>query len=285
MKEHSLQDIINYTGLKPDFLRKAIKELEQILNPYTARGDKNALIFDSNSLVIFDRIKQLKENDYSIQMIKEKLVAELNIKTKTESETLQNNHQNTQENFLYKELKEMNNRLLVAKDETIQTQKEQIKSLESKILLITDGRSPEQVKQEYMNKEIELKVLQNKSFELEEKFKEEKTRADENRITVALREKELAEQKSKLSLLEIEAKEARQLVIKQEKLVSEKENKLTEMEKSKNIIELELEEQKQKNIEKETKKAELLKKLEDLEGKWFIGAQRKELLKQLNELS
>ena len=56
-----------------------------------------------------------------------------------------------------RELREAYRQTLTAKDETIQTQKSQIKTLETKILLLTDGRSPEQVKAEQQNKEAEIK--------------------------------------------------------------------------------------------------------------------------------
>lgn len=285
MQKHTLQDIIKYTGLKPDFLRKVIKELEQIFTPYISRGDKNAMLFDSNSLFIFDRIKQLKEKDCNIQMMKEKLLSELKINTETDTKTERNINQNTLDNYLYKELKEMSNRLLVSKEETIQTQKEQIKTLESKILLITDGRSPEEVKKEFIDKEVELKLLQNKSIELEEKLKLEKALADENKIAVALKEKELAEQKSKSNTLEIEVKNSKEITIKQDLILSDKENKLVSIENQKKLLELELEEQKKKTTENESKKIELLNQLEGLEGKWFVGTKRKQLLKQLKELS
>lgn len=109
--------------------------------------------------------------------------------------------------------------------------------------------------------------------------------ANENKIAVDLKEKELAEQKSKFSNLEIEVKNSKEQADKQSILVSEKETKLLDIENQKKLLEFELEEQKKKISEKESKKLELLNQLEGLEGKWWVGSQRKLLLKQLKELS
>lgn len=297
--DKTINDIIEYTGLKYEYIIKCTKELDSILKPYTQRGDKNSLIFDSNALKVFDRVKQLKDGKQSISSIKIQLESELN-KTQKDTKNITSNSVNDNTNtlesdltkMLINKLEESNKKnyeslelVLQTKDQVIEVQRRENQELKTQILLITDGRSPEEVRKEFIDKEVELKLLQSKGVELEEKLKLEKALADENKIAVALKEKELAEQKSKSNTLEMEVKNSKEITIKQEIILSDKENKLVSIENQKKLLELELEEQKKKTTEKEGKKLELLTQLEGLEGKWFVSSTRKELLKQLKELS
>ena len=68
--DKSINDLISYTGLKYDYIIRCIKEIDEILKPFIKRGDKNSLLFDSNALSIFDRIKQLKEQKLTLSSIK-----------------------------------------------------------------------------------------------------------------------------------------------------------------------------------------------------------------------
>lgn len=297
--DKTINDIIEYTGLKYEYIIKCTKELDSVLKPYTQRGDKNSLIFDSNALKIFDRVKQLKDGKQSISSIKVQLESELSKTQKDEPNTTSNSVndiKNMQESDLTKmlinKLEESNRKnfeslelALQTKDQVIEVQRRENQELKTQILLITDGRSPEEVRKNFIDKEIELRLFQNKSIELEEKLKSEKALADENKIVVALKEKELAEQKSKSHTLEMEVKNSKEITIKQELNLSDKENKLVSIENQKKLLELELEEQKKKTTENESKKLDLLNQLEGLEGKWFVGTKRKQLLKQLKELS
>lgn len=297
--DKTINDIIEYTGLKYEYIIKCTKELDSVLKPYIQRGDKNSLIFDSNALKIFDRVKQLKDGKQSISSIKVQLESELSKTQKDESNSNSNSVndiKNMQESDLTKmlinKLEESNRKnfeslelALQTKDQVIEVQRRENQELKTQILLITDGRSPEEVRKNFIDKEIELRLFQNKSIELEEKLKLEKALADENKIVVALKEKELAEQKSKSNTLEMEVKNSKEITIKQEIILSDKENKLVSIENQKKLLELELEEQKKKTTENESKKLDLLNQLEGLEGKWFVGAKRKQLLKQLKELS
>jgi hypothetical protein len=103
--DKTINDIIDYTGLKYEYIIKCTKELDGVLKPYIQRGDKNSLIFDSNALKIFDRVKQLKEGKQSITSIKVQLESELNKTpkdTQNSTSNLINDTQNMQESELTK---------------------------------------------------------------------------------------------------------------------------------------------------------------------------------------
>lgn len=158
-QSHTIQDVGEYTGLKIDFIRKCIKHLSAILEPYISRGDKNCMLFDSNALVIFDQVKQLKERGFILNSIEQELSKQLpNMQqdsTKQPIQTQPNSEKDKYLEMLINELKEIHKTVLLAKDETIQTQRLQINTLEKQILLLTDGRSPEEIKREQEDREEE----------------------------------------------------------------------------------------------------------------------------------
>lgn len=282
---YTIQDIQDRTNLKIDFIRRCTSQLKDVLKPYIKNGEFNTLLIDSNGLVIFDQIMQYKEQGLSLPTIKDKLSSSLlNLQQPTEPEnknykTLNNPMDNVLVHELISEIKSsregflsIQNQLTKAYETLIEKEK-LIENQKNQLLLLTDGRPAEQVKNEIINKEVNYKMLTLKTQELEEKYKDQVESAEKNKIVINTIEKDLSEKKSQLNILETEFKETKNSL-------SEKENKLAEIEQQKNLVELELEKKHQEQIESENKKSELLKKLEDLEGKWFVGNKRKELLKQ-----
>ena len=65
----TLNEISKKTGLSPNFIRLCKTKLGDILNPYIYRGDKNKLLFDESAIMLFDKIKNLKEEGLSISDI------------------------------------------------------------------------------------------------------------------------------------------------------------------------------------------------------------------------
>lgn len=162
---YSINDLADYTGLKIDFIRKCVKAFEDVLEEYQDRGDKNSLLFDSNALVIFDRIKQLKEKNYTINVIGDYLRRDMDDaeEQRQEKEKDETGFQMKEYmGMMMQEIKESHRMTMSAKDETIRTQKSQINTLESKILLLTDGKSPEEIKrqqeEEQRKKTIDLQT-------------------------------------------------------------------------------------------------------------------------------
>ena len=65
----TLNDVSKKTGLSQNVIRLCKTKLGDILNPYIFRGDKNRLLFDNSAIVIFDKIRKLKDEGLSISDI------------------------------------------------------------------------------------------------------------------------------------------------------------------------------------------------------------------------
>lgn len=265
--DKTINDIIDYTGLKYEYIIKCIKELDEVLKPHVQRGDKNSLIFDSNALKIFDRIKQLKDGKQSITSIKIQLESELSKTQKhTENTTsnLINDTQNMQESDLTKmlitKLEEANKKsfeslekVLESKNEVIEVQRRENQELKNQMLLITAGKTPEEIRLEQQMKEQEV-------LSLKQQAEDAKKEAEEIRIKELAKEQELFQLRQQTEQVQKESEEVKAKVAEQTEVLE--------------TIKL-----------KEEKRQEIIKELKSLEGKWLTGKQRKTLLTQLQELS
>jgi DNA-binding transcriptional MerR regulator len=65
----TLNEVSKKTGLSVHFIRKCKMNLGDILKPYIYRGDKNRLLFDNSAIVIFDKIRKLKDEGLSVSDI------------------------------------------------------------------------------------------------------------------------------------------------------------------------------------------------------------------------
>jgi DNA-binding transcriptional MerR regulator len=72
----SIQEIAKQTGLTVQYIRKAKDYLHAIIQPHEQRGNKNALMYDSTGVLIFDRVKQMKQEGLSLPSIKDAIEAE-----------------------------------------------------------------------------------------------------------------------------------------------------------------------------------------------------------------
>ena len=62
----TLSEISKKTGLSQNFIRLCKAKLGDILTPYTYRGDKNKLLFDESAVMLFDKIRSLKDEGLSL---------------------------------------------------------------------------------------------------------------------------------------------------------------------------------------------------------------------------
>jgi len=183
---YTIEDISEHTHLKVPFIRRCITALKKELSPHMQRSDnKNSLLFDTNALTIFDQIMQLKDAGCSLPTIKEKLqlTAEpkvnkqvLNLENST-NQTLSNSMNEDFISMFLEKLEASNKAILEAKNESLRTKDEVIKlnqTLSEKehviavqqqhLLLLTDGKPPEEVKSV---KEEKAKKVQSLLTELE----------------------------------------------------------------------------------------------------------------------
>lgn len=276
---YNFEDIEKRTNLKPDFIRRCIRFFKDELNSHTLKTDNNSLSFNSNALEIFDKISQYKNQKLTLPAIKDKLQLPTKPENTTYQETTITLPKHTNENFiepLFKEIREFRNGLvstqqqltevyktLIDKEKVIEVQKHQLK-------LLTDGRSPEEVKVEFINKEVDLRVLSSKNQDLLEKLQTNSNILESTKKNLELKNKETLEQKNQISNLEREINNLKILSNKQENLLEEKDRKILELEKI--------------SQEKGNKLKDILKQLEELEGKFFIGTKRKDSLRKLESL-
>ena len=176
---HTIKDIEKKTGLNVSFIRRCLTHMKEIFDPCTAKGgNNNAIMFDDNALVIFDRIKQLKSNDsLTLPEIKQRLTDTLSEVNKINEQTLTNETINVIKPYEHEFIKELYERLLEEKDKSHQTEikahKTMIDALQSKLKLLTDGRDPEEIKREAEHRAQEKKEIFSRLGELEGRwFKE-----------------------------------------------------------------------------------------------------------------
>lgn len=264
---YTIKEISRTTGLKEQFIRKCIMEAKGKFDKYVvSRGKNNTINFDSNALVLFDKVKQKKENGWVIPDIIGWLFQ--NNDTGESVETKNNQQNNQTDKDTLKSFEQMYKEVILAKDETIKTKDEHILNLNKQLLLLTDGRDPEVFKKAQDQKQEELLKLK---FDLNTK--------DEKLKYFSELEKKIIELEKQKQFLELQQKQE----LETKKMEIEK---IRQEDKEKQLFKQKEEEELKKLLkEKEDKKNSILKELETLEGKWFISSQRKELLKQLKEIS
>ena len=173
-------------GLTVAFIRKCIKQLDSILKPHYHRGDSNQIMFTESGYIIFDQIKQLKEKGLNINAIKTHLEQQLNTDSQQDYEPIQADIANpilTDINLLKKLFAEKELRLTeklqhqqrIFELEHLSQHQQRISELEhlsehlkGQLLYLTDGRTPEEVKQQWQQEQMDkqriawiLKELEN----------------------------------------------------------------------------------------------------------------------------
>ncbi|PIQ27239.1 hypothetical protein COW36_24970 [bacterium (Candidatus Blackallbacteria) CG17_big_fil_post_rev_8_21_14_2_50_48_46] len=179
---YSLRDIQKETGLKYDFLRRIVKEIPELADAHAVKGMNNALFFDTNGLICFREIGKMKELGYTVPTIKEQILTSLpnQVKKLQNPPTERQPNTDTQgEHVLLKllETAQANERenyklTLAAKDALIEQQERTIRALDSGLKLLTDGRSPEDVRRDIQEKERELAALRLTTLKREEQGRE-----------------------------------------------------------------------------------------------------------------
>lgn len=184
----TVKQLSQQTGLTVSFIRKCLDSLPDILKQHTQRGSKNAVLIDANGLVIFERIRQLKQEGRVLPDIKTALETELQPDThdtqqlaETETST-----PTTQQEQLLTELltvqtrlsEEQTARLNDTREHDEQRRKEQERyfqelselqrkndALTSSIRMLPEGKTPQEVRAEYEEQRRELSEKERKEQE------------------------------------------------------------------------------------------------------------------------
>jgi len=160
-------------GLTVAFIRKCLKQLDSILKPHCIRGDSNQIMFTENGYIIFDQIKQLKEKGLNINAIKAHLEQQLNSDSQQIDKAIQDDIVNpllTDINLLKRLFKEKELRLTerlehqqrIFELEHLSQHQQRITELQhlsdhlkGQLLYLTDGRTPEEVKKQWQQEQLD----------------------------------------------------------------------------------------------------------------------------------
>ena len=178
----TIEELESRTGLKITFIRKCMKVLKQFIHPYIKRGDYNSVLFTSNAVIIFDKIKQYKEEGLSLPEIRTRLEKDMEgIKvtkdTQTEEsnldqtplkvyESAQTQNPNLLDKTLLDKFLDLQQQLAHEKEKAYQEREEKLKEriesnkkiaelekktqlLESALKLLPEGKEPETIKKEW----------------------------------------------------------------------------------------------------------------------------------------
>ncbi|MBF0205146.1 MAG: hypothetical protein HQK67_12790 [Desulfamplus sp.] len=188
----TIKYIAEDTGLSIPYIRKCVEQLDEVLKPHYTKGACNKIQFSQGGYIIFDQIKQLKAQGLNLTAIKEHL--EQSLKEYKQGETVDQNLLNPTQipasdmNLFNKLFQEKEDRLkerakyeqllidserqsLKEKEEYQQriSEFEQVSThLKSQLLYLTDGRTPEEVKKQWQQEQLDkqriawiLKELEN----------------------------------------------------------------------------------------------------------------------------
>jgi hypothetical protein len=81
--KHSIKDIHKKTGLEIPFIRKCVKTMPEIFKNECIRSDKNKILFSDNVYIIFDHIRQFKEDLLTVKDMQSRLCSINNTKIET----------------------------------------------------------------------------------------------------------------------------------------------------------------------------------------------------------
>ncbi|MEE2923761.1 MAG: hypothetical protein VX619_03170 [bacterium] len=166
---YTVSDICKFTGLKEPFIRRCIRECRDLLSQWSIRGDNNSILFEDSALKFFDRVKQLKEEGANLVQIKSVLLKEL--EPQGLDEKVQDNHKLEElkvaeasedgvVTVLLNEYKSAQKEVVESHKNVVKAKDELIVGLKQQMFLLTDGRTPEEIRIRRKEEKVEQKELQ-----------------------------------------------------------------------------------------------------------------------------
>lgn len=149
---YSLQDIVEQTGLDRKWVDRFYEKFPHLLAPYRQKKENNKIFYNQSGLAIWMRVTEMKAAGNAPTAIGRMLDHETgNVREVVESggETRRENAGNVQESGAVQMWTQM---LEKAWKTALDTERKRSEALESKMLLLTDGRSPEEVRAEWNQK-------------------------------------------------------------------------------------------------------------------------------------
>ena len=166
---YTVSDICKFTGLKEPFIRRCIRECRDLLSQWSIRGDNNSILFEDSALKFFDRVKQLKEEGANLVQIKSVLLKELEPqgldekvqdKYKLEEPKVVEAAEGGVVTVLLNEYKSAQKEVVESHKNVVKAKDELIVGLKQQMFLLTDGRTPEEIRIRRKEEKVEQKELQ-----------------------------------------------------------------------------------------------------------------------------
>jgi DNA-binding transcriptional MerR regulator len=169
---YSIQELAKRTNLDISFIRKCKNTFKQILEPHIKRGEKNKLLFTDNALIVFDRIGQMKNSGLSIPEIQKQFKHDFKTVQTGVSKDVQTGVQAAQtvDKELLDKIFELQKQLseeqakryseCKERDQKIFELEQLNHHLADTLKLLPEGKTPEQLKQEWhVEQEKKAKAL------------------------------------------------------------------------------------------------------------------------------
>lgn len=166
---HSIRDIEQHTGLGYEFIRRVLKEIPELLDEYAIKGPNNANLFNENGLVCFREIAKMRAENYTLPSIRRKLLAVLPNRAQQPPNSPTEAQPNRSAQPADSLLLEFMQVAMQSKDEVIKAQQDALAAIQAKddkilqlekhLLLLTDGKSPEETQEALRQQEAELSEL------------------------------------------------------------------------------------------------------------------------------
>lgn len=167
---YTITDICKFTGLKEPFVRRCIRECRQMLGQWSIRGDNNSILFADSALKFFDRVKQLKEEGANLVQIKSVLMNDFQSQVAKQESSASNEEESSLAveeqvsgevvNTLIQEYKAVQKEVIESHKSALQAKDELIVGLKQQMYLLTDGRTPEEIRIIRRQEQAEQKELQ-----------------------------------------------------------------------------------------------------------------------------
>ena len=154
--KHTLKEISAETSLTINFIRRIVNKSKVVKKEYSKRSTSNELLFNDNGFVYFREAAKLKAENYTLSDLVDKLDQSIG------SYDAPPNNPVVRTNDMMLEL------VLNGHAELIKAKDQIIAQLESKVLLLTESRAPEQAVFERQQLELERKEIERMKRELED---------------------------------------------------------------------------------------------------------------------
>lgn len=197
---YTINDIAEATGLSRKYIDRLWRRTDPLLEPHRRREEgKNKYWYDHGAMDIFQRVADLKRQGNTMPEIIKDIKRELGRGERTsesdgeeeggtppeDKDIVETANQASADHtpMFLDAIQQAHRQAIEAKDDALQSKETTIKSLEKNILLLTDGRDPQKVREDYeqtvkkaAQQEQEIKELRRETSELQSERARQQTR-------------------------------------------------------------------------------------------------------------